>query len=132
MKLIVNIDAPDLARAIEFYTRARGLQHTRTLDDDVAELTGAGTTIYLLRKAAGSMASAGMRIARDYRRHWTPVHFDLVVSDLDAAVARAIAAGARLEGSPVEWRGSRCVTFADAFGHGFCLLQFTDGKSYED
>ena len=34
---------------------------------------------------------------RDYGRHWTPVHLDIVVDDVDAAVARAVAAGATLE-----------------------------------
>jgi predicted enzyme related to lactoylglutathione lyase len=132
MKIVINIDVPALVPAIDFYCLAFGLAHTRTLDSDVAELTGAATTIYLLQKATGSPAAADSPIARRYERHWTPVHFDVVVSDLDAAVTRAIAAGARVEAGPIEWRGSRCVTLADPFGHGFCLLQFADGQSYQD
>ena len=90
MKIIINVDVPELAPAIEFYTAALGLTHSRTLDDDVAELTGASATLYLLRKDAPEPRRSGRRrIDRDYGRHWTPVHFDLVVPDVDAAAARA-------------------------------------------
>ena len=131
MRLIVNIDVPELAPAIRFYTAALGLAHTRTLDDDVAELSGAAAMIYLLRKGAGTPAVKSPRIARDFTRHWTPVHFDLVVDDVDAAAARAIAAGAKPETGHVDWKGSRCVSFADPFGHGFCFIQFERG-TYDD
>ena len=94
MKVIINIDVPELAPAIEFYTRALGLTHSRTLDDDVAELTGASATLYLLQKDAGTPAVKAPPVDRDYGRHWTPVHFDLVVDDVDAAAKRALAAGA--------------------------------------
>ena len=132
MKLIVNIDVPSLLTAIDFYSLAFGLTHTRTLDSGVAELTGGETTFYLLQKATGSPAHAGADAGRHYRRHWTPVHFDVVVADLDEAVERAVAAGAQAESDVVAWRGSRCVTFADPFGHGFCLIEFANGDSYED
>ena len=56
MKLIINIDVPDLRPAITFYTAALGLHHTRTLDHDVAELSGASSTIYLLQKDPGTPA----------------------------------------------------------------------------
>jgi len=131
MRLIVNIDVPELAPAIRFYTAALGLTHTRTLDDDVAELTGASATIYLLRKEAGTQAVKVPSIERDFARHWTPVHFDLVVDDVDAAAARALAAGARQETGHVDWQGSRCVSFGDPFGHGFCFIQFERG-TYDD
>jgi predicted enzyme related to lactoylglutathione lyase len=124
MNVIINIDVPDLPLAIRFYTEALGLTHQRTLDDDVAELSGAGARIFLLQKAVGTRAVEAPVIARDYSRHWTPVHFDLVVDDVDAAAARAIAAGARPETGHIDWRGSRCVSFSDPFGHGFCFIEF--------
>jgi predicted enzyme related to lactoylglutathione lyase len=130
-RIIVNIDVPELAPAIAFYTAALGLTHSRTLDDDVAELTGASSTLYLLRKPAGSAAVQSPPIGRDFTRHWTPVHFDVVVDDVDAAARRAIAAGARPETGHVDWKGSRCVSFADPFGHGFCFIQFERG-TYAD
>lgn len=127
MNIIINIDVPELEPAIRFYSAALGLSHTRTLDDDVAELRGATATIYLLRKAAGTPAVKAPPLSRDYERHWTPVHFDLVVPDVDAAAARALAAGAKQETGHVDWRGSRCISLSDPFGHGFCFIQFVHG-----
>jgi predicted enzyme related to lactoylglutathione lyase len=128
MNIIINIDVPDLAAAVKFYTAALGLTHTRTLDEDVAELKGASATLYLLQKDTGTGAVKTPPIARDYHRHWTPVHFDLVVADVDAAAARALAAGAKQETGHVDWRGSRCISFSDPFGHGFCFIQFERGS----
>lgn len=131
MKLILNIDVPDLQRGIEFYCEALGLRHTRLLDHDIAELEGASSTLYLQERAPGSPAVKSPEVGRDYQRHWTPVHFDIVVPDVDAAAARAIAAGARQESGHLDWRGSRCVTFSDPFGHGFCLIQFQRNETYD-
>jgi predicted enzyme related to lactoylglutathione lyase len=132
MKLIINIDVPDLAPAVEFYTRALGLRHQRTLDGDTAELVGASATIYLLQKTAGTRAVKNPEVERAYARHWTPVHFDLVVPDVDAAATRALAAGARQETGHIDWRGSRCVSFGDPFGHGFCFIEFEENETYRD
>jgi predicted enzyme related to lactoylglutathione lyase len=131
LKIIINIDVPDLDRAIPFYTAALGLTHTRTLDHDTAELTGAAAMIYLLQKSGGSRAVNTPPVAREYTRHWTPVHFDLVVDDVDTAAARAIAAGATPETGHIDWRGSRCVSFSDPFGHGFCFIQFERNDTYD-
>ena len=130
MRLIVNIDVPDLAAAIAFYSAALGLRHQRTLDGDVAELVGASSVIYLLQNAAGTSPGSAVPTARDYGRHWTPVHLDFVVEDLDASVQRAAHAGAIQQAARVDWKGSRCVTLADPFGNGFCLIEF-DGESYD-
>ena len=131
MKTLINIDVPDLQAAAAFYQAALGLTQSRMLDDDVVELSGAGSTIYLLQKLAGSAtSSAGDSSAtRSYARHWTPVHLDFVVDDLAAVAERALRAGAKQESECVEWRGSRCITFSDPFGHGFCLIEF-DGETY--
>jgi catechol 2,3-dioxygenase-like lactoylglutathione lyase family enzyme len=131
MKVIVNIDVPQLAPAIAFYTAALGLRLSRTLDDDVAELTGASSVIYLLQNGARSRPVASLPLVRDYARHWTPVHLDFVVDDIAAAARRAAGAGAVQQGDCVEWRGSKCITFADPFGNGFCLIEFAGG-TYAD
>jgi predicted enzyme related to lactoylglutathione lyase len=130
MKVIINIDVPALAPAIEFYTRALGLTHSRTLDDAIAELTGASATLYLLLKSAGTPAVQAPPVARNYERHWTPIHFDLVVDDVDVAAKRALAAGARQETGHLDFRGSRCLSFGDPFGHGFCFIQFEENGTY--
>jgi catechol 2,3-dioxygenase-like lactoylglutathione lyase family enzyme len=41
MDLLVNIDVPDLAQAVDFYTRTFGLVVSRRLGPEVAELSGA-------------------------------------------------------------------------------------------
>jgi len=131
VNIIVNVDVPELAPAVRFYTAALGLTHSRTLDDDVAELTGASATLYLLQRNSGTTAVRAPPIERDYGRHWTPVHFDLVVPDVEAAAARALAAGAKQETGCVTWRGSRCISFGDPFGHGFCFIQFERNGTYD-
>lgn len=129
-RVLVNIDVPELEPAIDFYEAATGARFSRLLDDDVAELVYGASTLYLLRKPEGAGATPAEGLLRRFDRHWTPVHTDFVVDDLDAAVARAAAAGATRESDCIEWRGSRCVTFSDPFGHGFCLIAFT-GDSYQ-
>nr|AIA16701.1 Glyoxalase-like domain protein [uncultured bacterium]AIA17081.1 Glyoxalase-like domain protein [uncultured bacterium] len=127
VRTIVNIDVPDLVPAIRFYRAALGLRLARLIEDDVAELSGASSTVYLLKHPAGSDATHGASPPRSYARHWTPVHIDFVVDDIEAAARQAIAAGAIQESELVEWRGSKCVTFSDPFGHGFCVIEFEGG-----
>src|SRR5215469_17122360 len=75
VQLLVNVDVDDLEKAIEFYRSALGLTLKRRLfNDTVAEMIGASSPIYLLKKPAGSTASATLTTLRDYSRHWTPVH----------------------------------------------------------
>lgn len=130
-RLIVNIDVPALAPAIAFYTAALGLRLTRILDDDVAELSGASSVICLVTKPVGSAIAPAVAAGRHYRRHWTPVHLDFVVDDIEQAAQRASAAGAVRESECVEWRDSKCITFSDPFGHGFCLIEFAR-ETYRD
>ena len=127
MRAIINVDVPDLAPGIAFYTAALGLAHSRTLDDDVAELTGASSALYLLANAAGTPPVKRLPETRRYERHWTPVHIDFVVDDVMRAAQRAVDAGAVRESECIEWRGSKCITFSDPFGNGFCLIGFEGG-----
>jgi len=124
MKLLLNIDVPDLAPAVAFYTAALGLRLERIIGDDIAELSGAGATICLLRKAADSPPVGSRPLVRRYDRHWTPVHIDFIVDDVMEAARRALAAGATRESECIVWNDSRCITFSDPFGHGFCLIDF--------
>ncbi len=88
------------------------------------ELEGWPATVYLLAKDAGTIGAGGD--PRRYSRHWTPVHADIVVDDVDAAVERAVAAGAKLEAPAKDAAYGRIAMLADPFGHGFCLLQFNE------
>ncbi len=92
MKLEITIDVDDLDHAVEFYCRGLGLKLVgRNPDWARAELDG--QTFWIYRFAAGPEDT----ITRDYRRHWTPVHLDFIVSDLDEVLERALAAGGRLD-----------------------------------
>lgn len=122
---IVNLDVPDLAAAEGFYTQAFGLHKGRRLGAGARELLGGPTPLYLLQNDAGGTATEDGDV-RDYERHWTPVHLDWVVADIDAALARAVAAGATLERPVRERRWGKIAVLADPFGHGFCLIQFSE------
>jgi len=129
MDLLVNIDVPDLGEAERFYTQAFGLVPTRRFGADGVELSGWPARVYLLENPAGSVAAGTDR--RRYERHWTPVHLDVVVDDLEPALARAVAAGAILEGEVRTGAWGRIATLADPFGHGVCLIQFL-GRGYDE
>jgi lactoylglutathione lyase len=130
-KLLLNLDVDDVERAIRFYTDGLHLRVGRRFDDGFVELLGAQVPIYLLHNASGSPAFSGAAPGRDYARHWTPLHLDFVVPDIDAAIARAIAAGARLESEVSEHAYGKLALLSDPFGHGFCLLEFK-GRGYDE
>jgi predicted enzyme related to lactoylglutathione lyase len=129
LDLLVNIDVPELAKAAAFYTRALGLTVGRRFGEDGIELLGASSRIYLLAKPAGRTPAPGAR-PRNYARHWTPVHLDFVVPDVDAAVERAVEAGAKVDEPATDRSWGRIAILADPFGHGLCLLQFS-GRGYD-
>jgi len=129
-RVLLNLDVDDIERAVAFYSAALELRVGRRFDDGFVELLGAEAPIYLLQKAASSPPFAGAEHGRSYARHWTPLHLDFVVDDLDAALVRALAAGAVLEAAPSQHAYGRLALLHDPFGHGFCLLQF-QGKGYD-
>ena len=95
------------------------------------ELLGLAAPIYLLVKAPGSTPIPGASHARDYHRHWTPVHLDFAVTDLDAAVVGVLAAGGTKEGPIQDHVWGRMALMADPFGHGLCLLEWK-GRGYDE
>ncbi len=131
MEFLVNLDVDDLERAIDFYGSVFDLRVGRRLGTFAVEMLGGPTPIYLLHKTAGSAATADGSRHRDYARHWTPLHLDFVVEDIESATARAIAQGARLEQPIATQVGHKLALMADPFGHGFCLLQFI-GRGYDE
>lgn len=131
MDLLVNIDVDDLERAIGFYTGAFDLRVGRRFGADAVELLGATAPIYLLEKASGSPAGSGFDRRRDYARHWTPVHLDIVVADIAGSVERAVKAGATLEEPVRSQNWGQLALMADPFGNGFCLVQFV-GRGYDE
>jgi predicted enzyme related to lactoylglutathione lyase len=129
--LRICIDVDDLDKGIDFYSKAIGLRVGRRLGGDWVELLGGSSPIDLLANRVGTLPVRGSSVARDYRRHWTPVHLDFVVVDLDAALERAKEAGASLEGGIQQKRWGRLANLADPFGNGFCFLEF-QGRGYDE
>jgi len=131
MQFIVNLDVDDLDAAVDFYRGAFDLELGRRFGASTVELLGGSAPMYLLKKPAGTAPFTASAQRRSYDRHWTPVHLDFIVEEIESAVQRALGAGAALE-SPISnqvW--GRLAMMADPFGHGFCLLQFL-GHGYDE
>jgi predicted enzyme related to lactoylglutathione lyase len=131
MELRICIDVGDLEAGIAFYRDALGLTLGRRLGDKWAEMLGAPCPIDLLGEAAGTKPSRRVTSVRDYSRHWTPVHLDFPVADVNAAVQRAIAAGATIDEDVQPRKWGRIAVLADPFGNGFCLLEMR-GRGYDE
>jgi predicted enzyme related to lactoylglutathione lyase len=131
MQVLINIDVDDLDRAIEFYRSAFGLTAGRRLGDAGVEMLGSTAPIYLLPKRAGTVACPTAGGLRRYDRHWTPIHLDFVVEDVESAVRQAVDAGARIESAISTHSWGRLALLADPFGHGFCFVQFL-GRGYDE
>ena len=132
MEYLLNIDVPDLERAITFYENGVGLRLRRRLfEGTVAEMLGGSSPVYLMEKQPNSSPSAYTSQRRDYQRHWTPVHLDFVVPDLAMAIERALQAGATLEGDPQSFVWGRQAVMSDPFGHGLCFVQWV-GRGYDE
>lgn len=129
MDLLVNIDVPDLQRAEAFYTDAFGLTVSRRFGEGGLELSGLPAKLYLLEKPEGSVGAGDDR--RRYGRHWTPVHLDIVVDDLDAALSKALAAGTVVDAEPRTDVWGKIVLLADPFGNRFCLIEFLN-RGYDE
>jgi len=123
MKIGISIDVDDLERAIDFYTRGLGLSVVER-GPDWAHLTHEGQTIFIMQLPRGSDAVENTHSPRDYSRHWTPIHLDFVVADIDKAVERALTAGAKLD-RPIQRRKKLAdmANMSDPFGNGFDLIQ---------
>lgn len=130
--LRVCLDVPDVESGIDFYTRGMGLEVGRRFADEWVELVGAAVPIDLLGRPTGSRSNPStIAPERHYQRHWTPVHLDFVVEDLDAALERAIVVGAVVEGETRSFPWGRIARLSDPFGHGLCLLEFR-GRGYDE
>ena len=126
MHVTVAIDVPTIEQGLKFFGAAFGFVETSRPHPDYAILTSGDSTIGLLAKPAGSSPAKGSDDVRKYERHWTPVHIDFRVEDFDAALKRALAAGAKSE-QVHRVSGYPPLAFcSDPFGHGFCIVGLGD------
>ncbi len=115
----ISIDVPNLEDGLRFYCRVFGWQEKSRPFPTMAVLDGGNVTICIHEKAAGSHPTP-TGAERGYKRHWTPVHLDLHVPNVDEVLELAIAEGAVVERS---FDKPKAVAFcSDPFGHGFCLI----------
>lgn len=119
----ISIDLPSLTDGVVFYSGAFGFTKKSQPVPGVAVLEGLNMELCLLEKPAGSRPAPDTNDRRKYERHWSPVHLDFHVDDLDATLKRVVALGAKREQvfeNPEHGSAAFC---SDPFGNGFCLLE---------
>lgn len=120
-KISICIDVSNMDSGIEFYTRAIGCEVVKK-GEEYSELSADGLAVYLAERADGSNPLMKGEASRSYERHWTPIHLDIKVDDLDQCVTAVTQLGGTIEGTNSGDWGS--IAFcADPFGNGFCVME---------
>lgn len=118
----VSIDVPSLAEGLAFYGTVFGFEETARPFPTMAILDAHNVTVCMHEKAAGSRSSSAGADTRRYERHWTPVHLDFHVPDLDAVLTQVKQGGGAVE-NEFRTQGPKPVAFcSDPFGNGFCVI----------
>ena len=119
MKLEICIDVDDVDRAVEFYGRGLGLEIEKHEKEWAKAVLG--EQVFWIMKIAAGPSDA---ISRDYKRHWTPIHLDFHVDDIEAVVKRALAAGGKLD-RDIQHNadGGGMANLSDPSGNGIDLVQ---------
>src|SRR5688572_22813153 len=86
VRVSICIDVPDLSAATAFYCDVLGCSVERQQGSH-GTLSAGGMRLQLLLKEAGTAATGNGTCYRTYERHWTPVHLDVDVEDIDATLA---------------------------------------------
>ena len=122
MNYSVTIDVPQLEEGLKFYRDALGLAEVaRPIATYVILKCGNGQ-IGLIEKPAGTKPAKGSADLRRYERHWTPVHIDFHVDDLESVLASVLKAGATCEQKFGGGEHPPIAFCSDPFGHGFCII----------
>ena len=104
----VGIDVEDMDRAAQFWTALLGLKVADREDDYLSfERQGDGPRLYVQKVPEKKTAK-------------TRLHLDIDVADLDVAVSRAVALGAK-KVQPFIQSGHSWVVMEDPDGNEFCL-----------
>jgi catechol 2,3-dioxygenase-like lactoylglutathione lyase family enzyme len=82
VKCEICIDVDDVAREVHFYGDGIGLSVVKQ-ESEGAQMKVGELTIWLMKVSAGKAGA----ISRDYSRHWTPVHLDVHVDDIERTIA---------------------------------------------
>ena len=121
-----HIVCANCAEALEFYKKAFGAEETMRMDGENGKIMHAsmvfGDSMLMLMDEMPEWKAKGPKLLGG-----TPVTIHMIVDDVDAAFAKAIAAGAK-EVMPVadQFWGDRYGILEDPFGHSWSLA--TPGK----
>ncbi len=121
-KVALSIDVPNVPAAREFFCNGLGLKKLRDEPSNAVVMDAGGLELWLLPRAEGSLAVRETDISRTYKRHWTPIHLDILVNNLQEALDRAVSAGATHEGDIIHEDKIAFAVCSDPFGNGFCLI----------
>ncbi len=122
-KVALSMDVPDVPAAELFFSRGLGFKKLRNEPPNAVVMDAGGLELWLLSRAEGSVAVPNKELSRSYQRHWTPIHLDVLVDDLDEALNRAVNAGAIQERDIVSEDNMSFAVCSDPFGNGFCLIK---------
>jgi predicted enzyme related to lactoylglutathione lyase len=120
------VEVEDTEAGVAFYTAALGLTVRRRLTPRWVELDGARIPIFILGNRPESFDAGSVKIAREFTRHWTPVHLDFIVDELEPWARRVREAGAVVEREET-YDAFRMANCSDPFGNGFDLIEVTPG-----
>jgi predicted enzyme related to lactoylglutathione lyase len=124
----IGIDVPDMDQGVRFYTEAFGFSRLSEPYPGVVVLKAANIHIALLERRPQTRPSPNAKNDRDYSRHWTPVHLDIHVDNLETALNKALKAGAIKEQLFRNAEHGPVAFCADPFGNGFCILEKADAS----
>lgn len=117
----ICIDVADIKQGTKFYTIALGcdIKHEK---QQSSELSAENVTIHLIEKEENSNPLIKESSSRNYSRHWTPVHLDFAVTDIEKTLSLIQEFGGILEDKKEgEW--GTAAFCADPFGNGFCIIK---------
>src|SRR5713226_3811654 len=120
------------SRAMDFYARAFGARETYHMPTPDGRIAHAemqiGDSVLML---ADESPERGSKSPETYGG--TPAGIFLYVADVDAAFARAVAAGATGQAEPTDmfW-GDRFATLRDPFGHDWSIATHVEDVSPEE
>jgi PhnB protein len=122
----------DASRALDFYRRAFGAEQTLRLDGPDGKVAHAE-----MRICGGIVMMSEENVAMGHRSAQTlggsPIHLMFYVEDVDAAFARATAAGGKVD-RPVQdqFYGDRSGTLTDPFGISWTLASHIEDVTPEE
>lgn len=118
----VSIDVPSLDDGLRFYCSVFGFVEKARPFPTMAILDANNVTVCMHEKAAGTKSSTGGAEVRRYERHWTPVHLDLHVSDIHAALDKLRSEGGVVEDEFLTGGPKPAAFCSDPFGNGLCII----------